>query len=219
MSELQYRGILNLTPSLLTLLYWHCMVRFSSVSIIVLALIMSCPCRHSINSGIQYCWKKSCNERFTLQAIKASLKNANQSDKFHPSKLQELQKALNVYCHLKSLNLHLKFTGLPQYHSMYFKLVTLLLLSNQTWQRKEWFSLSKAHFLQHWFNLLLLRSLTPPTTSVLSSALLLLTSTYTSSLSHSPFFHHPQDAWVREIQTFIRPSGDERWTRAAHSEE
>ncbi len=30
------------------------------------------------------------------------------------------------------------------------------MLSNQTWQRKEWFSLSKAYFLQQWFTLLLL---------------------------------------------------------------
>ncbi len=97
--------------------------------------------------------KKSCNERFTLQEITASLKTATQIDKFHPSKLQELQKVLNVDCHLKSLNLNLKFwtTSIPLK-----VLVILLLLSNQTWQRKEWFSLSKAHFLQHWFNLLLL---------------------------------------------------------------
>ncbi len=91
-----------------------------------------------------------------MQEIKASLKNANQSDKFHPSKFQEIQTSTKCLMHLKSLNLHLKFSGLPQYHSTSLKLVILLLLSNQTWQRKEWFSLSKAYFLQHWFTLLLL---------------------------------------------------------------
>lgn len=56
----------------------------------------------------------------------------------------------------KISKLQLKFTGLTQYHSKPFKLVILLLLSNQTWLRKEWLSLSKAYFLQHWFTLLLL---------------------------------------------------------------
>lgn len=46
-----------------------------------------------------------------------------------------------------------------------------------------------------------------PTTSVISSSPILPTSTYTSLLSHSPFFHHPQEAWVREIKTFHQMDG------------
>lgn len=80
------------------------------------------------------------------------------------------------------------------------------MLSNQTWQRMEWFSLSKTIFYSTDSLSCSWRSRTP-TTSVISSAPFLPTSTYTSLLSHSPFFHHPQEAWVREIKTFHQTDG------------
>jgi len=116
-------------------------------------------------------------------------------------KFQELQKVFDdKCCHLKSSNVQLKVTGLIQHHAY-----CCCWAIKHGRGRND--SVSARHIFYSTDSLSCSWRSRTPTTSVISSAPFLPTSTYSSLLSHSPFFHHPQEAWVREIKTFHQTDG------------